>query len=75
MFNDLVKITARLKNIAIVEDVSAELGYAAMRISLPNGTQKVDVAKSPTEWKEWQQNVKDNHERGYCVYVDYDKLL
>lgn len=72
--DQLKRITARLRGLTFVESVSAELGYAAMRIAHPGGTQRVEVAKSGQQFNEWMRNLKANHEAGHCIYADYDNM-
>jgi len=68
-------VTARLMGRTIVENISNERGYAAMRITLENGTVRIDTPKSDSEWSEWLVNVRRSQEAGYCFYVDYDSKL
>jgi len=71
----LARVTARLKGVTIVEDVSAEVGYSALRITWRDGRQKIERAHSVADWHEKINNVRHNHEMGRCIFLNYDTLL
>lgn len=74
MSSDLNLVTARLKGMTIVEDISVEAGFAALRVTV-SGISNVRYATSGQEWNEWIKNTKRNHKRGLCFFADYDKHL
>lgn len=75
MDRDLAKVTARLKGVAIVEDITAEVGYSALKLTWGDGKQRVERAHSAADWREKINNVRHNHEMGRCIFLNYDTLL
>lgn len=72
--SDLDLITARLKGMTTVEDVSDEVGFAALRIVV-SGNARIEYATNGHRFNEMIQNVMTNHRAGYCFFADYDKHL